>query len=188
MTTAESLLDQFSIATTLDEHPAINFSAWKLSVEDVASGAATLINPTGLLTTVMTDAEWDVYPANITANGITARPTETLHTSIVAGMTGRTISIHRYGNDRHEMWHKAKEQLKAALIRSLGNTLSATIAPPPIGFKMMSIQDIMTKVATKYATVNVTALDKMDSIMNTPLDHVTNLEPHLARLTRHINC
>ena len=61
MTTAEIKLDQqYTIATTLDEDPAINFFAWKLSVEDVASGAATLITPTGLLTTIMTDADvWE---------------------------------------------------------------------------------------------------------------------------------
>ena len=188
MTTAESKLDQqYTIAITLDEDPAINFFAWKLSVEDVASGAATLITPTGLLTTIMTDAEWDAYPVNITPHGITARPIEPNHAAIIAAMTGPTIAVHAYGNKKHEMWHKAKEQFKAALIRSLGPTLSATIAPPPIGFKMMSLLDIMTRVAAKYATVDVTALDRMEAIMNTPMDHVTNLEPHLAKLTRHIN-
>ena len=83
MTTKE---DQFTIATTLDEDPEINFFTWKLNIEDVAAFAATLIEPTGLLTVVMTDEEWAAYPANTvvvvaTANApattaITARPTE----------------------------------------------------------------------------------------------------------------
>ncbi len=52
MTTKE---DQFTIATTLDEDAEINFFTWKLNIEDVAAGAATLIEQTGLLTVVMTD-------------------------------------------------------------------------------------------------------------------------------------
>ncbi len=83
MTTKE---DQFTIATTLYEDPEINVFTWKLNIEDMAAGAATLIEPTGLLTVVMTDEEWAAYPANTvvvvaTANApattaITARPTE----------------------------------------------------------------------------------------------------------------
>ena len=103
MTTKE---DQFTIATTLDEDPEINFFTWKLNIEDVAAGAATLIEPTGLLTVVMTDEEWAAYPANTvavaaTANApattaITGRPTEPTHKPITAGMTGPTIAINRY--------------------------------------------------------------------------------------------
>ena len=47
MTTTESA-DQYHIATTLDVDPDINYFSWKLNVEDVAAGAATLIEPTGL--------------------------------------------------------------------------------------------------------------------------------------------
>ena len=61
MTTKE---DQFTIATTLDEDPEIIFFTWKLNIEYVAAGAVTLIEPTGLLTVVMTDEEWAAYPAN----------------------------------------------------------------------------------------------------------------------------
>ena len=194
MTTKE---DQFTIATTLDEDPEINFFTWKLNIEDVAAGAATLIEPTGLLTVVMTDEEWAAYPANTvavaaTANApattaITGRPTEPTHKPITAGMTGPTIAINRYANERHETWHNAKEQLKAAIIRSLGDTLSTTIGPPPNGFKMMTIRTILEQVALKYATIDWTSLDKMEDIMVTPLDNVMLLDAHLTRLTRHIN-
>jgi hypothetical protein len=86
-----------------------------------------------------------------------------------------------------EAWHKAKEQLKMAIIASLGPTLAAKIGPPPMGFKVMSIHAIMEAVSLKYATVDWTSLNKMDEIMMTPLDSVANLDKHLARLTRHIN-
>jgi hypothetical protein len=60
MTTPAALTaaDQFTIATTLNEDPEINFFVWRINVEDVAANSATLIEPTGLLTTVMTDTAW----------------------------------------------------------------------------------------------------------------------------------
>jgi hypothetical protein len=194
MTTKE---DKFTIASTLDEDPEINFFTWKLNIEDVAAGAATLIEPTDLLTVVMTDEEWAEYPANTvvvaaTANApattaLTARPTEPTYKPITAGMTGPTIAINRYANERHETWHTAKEQLKAAIIRSLGATLSTTIGPPPNGFKMMTIRTILEQVALKYATIDWTSLNKMEDIMVTPLDNVMLLDAHLTRMIRHIN-
>ena len=196
MTTTESA-DQYHIATTLDVDPDINYFSWKLNVEDVAAGAATLIEPTGLLTTVMSDAQWNAYPDNITitpAQGntqatttITPRPVEPKHKTIAAGMTGPQIAVIKYGNDRHETWHNAKEKLKASIIRSLGPTLAGTVGPSPLGFKVMNMRDIITKVEAKYATVDWTSLNKMDDIMMTPLDNIANLDQHLARLTRHIN-
>jgi hypothetical protein len=95
--------DQYTIAVTLDEDPEINYFGWRICVEDVAANAATLIEPTGLLTTVMTDAEWNAYPANTTitvatalaasTTTITARPVESTHRPIVTGMSGPAISI-----------------------------------------------------------------------------------------------
>ena len=129
MSTKDST-ELYAIATTMDVDPEINYFGWRLNVEDVAAGAATLIAPTGLLTSVMTDPEWDAYPANIsttpaTANAraqtvIAARPVEPTHREIRNGMTGPQIAVVKYGNDRHEIWHSAKEQFKASIIKSLG--------------------------------------------------------------------
>ena len=143
MTSSTNLIvaDQYSIAITLDDDPEINYFGWRINVEDVAANTATLIELTGLLTLVMTDAEWNAYPANTTITVATAnrpatttiatQPVEPRHRPIVNGMTGPAISIAQYGNKRHETWHNAKEQLKMAIVNSLGTTLATTIAPPP---------------------------------------------------------
>jgi hypothetical protein len=68
-------------------------------------------------------------------------------------MTGPAISIAQHGNKRHQARHNAKEQLKMAIVNSLGTTLATTVAPPPLGFKVMSISAIMDAVGQKYATV-----------------------------------
>jgi hypothetical protein len=139
--------DQYNIATMLDIDPEVNYFLWKINLEDVAANAAILIEATGLLSRVMNDEEWDNYPANAITNATTgaitiaARPTSPAHKPIVAGMTGPNIAICKYANDRHETWHNAKEQMKMAIITSLGATLAATIGPPPHGFKMMNINE-----------------------------------------------
>ena len=101
-------------------------------------------------------------------------------------MTNAAISVAKYTNDRHKTWHDSVTTLKHALIRSLGPTLSGTIAPPPDGFKMKSIQDIVTAVRTKFGVVDQVALNKMEEILTSPLDQVSNLDKHLAKLHQHI--
>jgi hypothetical protein len=68
--TTDSTTDQYTFATILDVDPEINYFPWRLKVDDVAAGAATLTEPTGLFTVVTNDANWRAYPENIvTDNG-----------------------------------------------------------------------------------------------------------------------
>ena len=46
----------------LEEDPEIAYFTWKVEAEDVASNAATVVEPTGLLTLIMKDNEWATYP------------------------------------------------------------------------------------------------------------------------------
>ena len=132
------------IGLSLDHDPELLYWTWKVHVENAASNMATLVQPTGLLSQVLTDPEWDAYAANRSLSpggtlAIVPRPAAPLHEPIVGGMTNAAISVAKYTNDRHKTWHDSVTTLKHALIRSLGPTLSGTIAPPPDGFKMKSI-------------------------------------------------
>jgi hypothetical protein len=101
-------------------------------------------------------------------------------------MTNAQISVAKYGNDRHEIWHKARETFKATLIRSLGPTLAGSIAPPPNGFKTIQAMEIMDAVEVRYGAVDQVALDRMAETLAAPLSNVRDLTKHLSRLTRHI--
>jgi hypothetical protein len=72
------------------------------------------------------------------------------------------------------------------IIRSLGSTLEGTIGPPPNGFTLLSVQQIVTAVKSKYGTVDQMALAKMEDILTSPLDHVQNVDKHLANLKQHM--
>jgi hypothetical protein len=53
------------IAINLEEDPELNILAWRLKVQEVASSLATSVAPTGLLTHILDDTEWNAHPANV---------------------------------------------------------------------------------------------------------------------------
>jgi hypothetical protein len=99
------------------------------------------------------------------------------------GMTNAAISVAKYDNERHLIWHTAQESFKSSLIRSLGPTLEGAIGPPPDGFKMISSRDIMANVKTRYGKVDQMTFARMEEVLATPLDHVQNLKRHMLMQT-----
>jgi hypothetical protein len=68
----------------------------------------------------------------------------------------------------------------------LGPTLEGTIGPSPDGFKNLTVHEIVNAVRTKYGTVDQMALAKMEEVLTSPLDHVANLDKHLASFKQHM--
>ncbi len=101
-------------------------------------------------------------------------------------MTNAQISVATYANDRHEVWHKAKETFQTGLIRSLGPTLAGTIDPPPNGFRNIALMDIMDAMYDRYSTVDQVALNRMEETLSSPLANIRDLSKHLAKLNRNI--
>ncbi len=120
--------------------PELNYLPWKVSVENFAASKATIIAPTGLLTDILSDTQWNNLPLNrATSPGgtltIALRPVPPTQSPITMGMTNATISVNKYENERHLTWHTAQTAFKCALIRSLGPTLERAIDPPLMGLK-----------------------------------------------------
>jgi hypothetical protein len=101
-------------------------------------------------------------------------------------MTNARISVAKYSNDRHLIWHEARTSLKTEIIRSLGPTLASTIGPPPVGFTTTTVPQIVAAVKGFYGTVDQMALIKMEDILAGPLDSVGNLDRHLANMRQHM--
>jgi hypothetical protein len=101
-------------------------------------------------------------------------------------MTGNAIAVAKYSNDRHQIWNEAKTVLKRGIVESLGPTLSATFGPPPHGFTLRSIRQILVDIRTKFANVDAVALEALEDHLLTPLESVYGLEKHVSRLTRYI--
>jgi hypothetical protein len=183
--------DNKSIDTSLEHDPELNYLPWKVSVENVAANKATIIAPTGLLTDILSDSQWDTLPLNrATSPGgtltIAPKPVPPTHVPITMGMTNAAIFVAKYDNERHLIWHTAQESFKNSLIRNLGPTLEGAIGPPPDGFKMISSRDIMADVKARYGKVDQMTFARMEEVLATPLDHVQNLEKHVATQKRHM--
>ncbi len=148
------------------------FFTWKVGVENYAANKATIVEPTDLLSSILADQEWNACALNRAHSpggtlNIAPRPLPPLHVPIIAGMTNSAISVAKYSNDRHQIWRDALATFKSRLIRSLGPTLEGTIGPPPDGFKLLAVQQIMDDVRTKYGTVDQMALAKMEEVLTT---------------------
>ena len=132
-----------TIDITMEVDPELTYLPWKVSVENFAASKAIVIAPSGLLTDILTDIQWDALPLNrvVSPGGtvtIMPRPTLPTHIPITMGMTNSAISVAKYENERHVIWHTAQANFKSSLIRSLGPVLEGTIGPPPDGFKTIS--------------------------------------------------
>ncbi len=149
------------------------------------------MDTSGLLILVLDDREWNAHSANqlVGIGGavtIAPRPVEPAHVPITAGMTNAQISVAKYTNDRHLIWHDARTALKNEIIRSLGPTLASTICPPPMGFTTIPVPQIVAAIKGFYGTIDQLALNKMEDILAGPLDSVGNLDKHLANMRQHM--
>ncbi len=56
------------ILTTLDEEPRVNFFPWELDVRNSATASCKTLCRTGLLSSLLKNAQWADYPTNITTD------------------------------------------------------------------------------------------------------------------------
>ncbi len=98
----------------------------------------------------------------------------------------RAISVAKYDNERDQIWHDSRVAFKLALIRSLGPTFEGAIGPPPEGFRMISVQNIMDDVKARYGRVDQVTFGRMEEVLARSLDHVQNLEKLISSQKRHM--
>ena len=104
-TSSDTLSDETLVSMELD--PELMFFTWKVGVENYAANKATIVEPTGLLSTILTDAEWQACALNRTHSpggtlAVAPRPLPPIHVPITGGMTNSAISVAKYNNDRHQ--------------------------------------------------------------------------------------
>ena len=56
------------------------------------------------------------------------------------------ITVARIRNKIRDDWMSAEQQLKLAVMDSVGDTIRHIIAPPPMAFQSMTISDIIKRV------------------------------------------
>ncbi len=113
------------ILTTLDEDPKLNYFPWQLNVRNAAAAMCKTITPRGLLSVVLEDDQWQVYPANISidaqgATAIAGRYTPPEHIEATSTMSSADLYVAKASNEERLQWVTHEEALKTAIVTSLG--------------------------------------------------------------------
>ncbi len=58
--------DPVEILTQLSDDPHVNFYPWEMDVQDASTTLARTLHPLGLLSSILTDRQWEEYPSNAT--------------------------------------------------------------------------------------------------------------------------
>ena len=77
---------------SMEHDPELMFFTWKVGIENYAANKATIVEPTGLLSSILSDPEWDSCSLNRNHSPggtltIAPRPAPPVHMPITAGMT-----------------------------------------------------------------------------------------------------
>ena len=178
---------QLRIRQTLDVDPEINFINWELNIQDVAAATARSVHARGLLSLVLNPTQWDTHVSNVTTddqgqNVIAQRYTPPEFTEIAAEMSPTEITVSRMRNKTRDDWMNAEQNLKLAIMDSVGETIRHIIAPPPFLFQNMTILDIIEEFRNIYGKTTRHTVKRIKEILSEKLDHVRNLRTHVAKM------
>ena len=157
-----------AIKQTLDIDPGINFINWELNVQDVAATTGrTIAGAQGLLGLVLNTAQWESHALNIRVNVeghqvIGQCYAVPAYVELDVDMSATEITITKARNKTREDWMIAEQNLKRAMMDSLGLATRQIIAPPPLCFQNMMPIDIIDAVRAHYGRTTTRTVRRLD--------------------------
>jgi hypothetical protein len=153
--------------------PRVNFFPWELEVRNEAASVCKTLCHTGLLSTLLTNAQWANYPTNITTdsqgNVVIAPPyVPQPYVQLNDQMSNVALMVARTSNEQTLEWITGEETLKAAIVKSLGRVIRQIIPDPNNGLTLMTISEIMDKVRAMYDRMRKTTNNSLAERM-TPM-------------------
>jgi hypothetical protein len=97
-------------------------------------------------------------------------------------MSATEITITKARNKTREDWMIAEQNLKRAMIDSLGLSIRHIIAPPPSCFQNMMSIDIIDAARAHYGKTTTRTVNRLDEILAEKLDNVKNFKIHAAKM------
>jgi hypothetical protein len=97
-------------------------------------------------------------------------------------MSATEITITKARNKTREDWMIAEQNLKRAMMDSLGLAIRHIIAPLPLCFQNMTPIDIIGAVRTHYGKTTTRTVRRLDKILAEKLDNVRNFKTHAAKM------
>jgi hypothetical protein len=179
---------QLQIKQTLETDPEINFINWELNMQNVAANAMrTIAGEQGLLSLVLNQAQWDTHALNISTDAhgqtvIATRFAAPAYVELEAKMSATEITIAKSRNKMREDRMVAEQNLKMAIMDSVGLTIRHIIAPPPLAFQNMLPIDIIDAVRKQYGQTTTRTVRRLEEILAEKLDNVRNFKTHAAKM------
>jgi hypothetical protein len=177
---------QLIIKQTLDTDPEIHYIPWELNIQDVATTKARNLHPRGLLLVVLNQHQWDTHALNTSiVDGHTVIANRCVlpdYQEVSEGMNASKITVARIRNKIRDDWMSAEQQLKLAVMDSVGDTIRHIIAPQTMAFQNMTISDIIEAVRSNYGKTTRHTIKGVKEILTEKLDNVRNWRSHSAKM------
>ena len=149
-----------TITPTLEFDPRINFPKWMRAVQTFAVKNYREVNrDRGLLTALLTDAQWDLHQLNRTPNAnpalpdvITPRPNVAMPADHPANATNAVVRIYERAVSVHDAYLEGLTTLSDALIASIGPANALLLADPINGMLQVTCVDIIAMMTVKHGT------------------------------------
>ena len=97
-------------------------------------------------------------------------------------MSANEITITKARNKTREDWMIAEQNLKRAIMDSVGLTIRHIIALPPLSFQNMTPIDIINAVRANYGKTTTRTVRRLNEILAEKLDNVRNFKIHAAKM------
>jgi hypothetical protein len=177
---------QLIIKQTLDTDPEINFIPWELNIQDVVATKARNLHARGLLSLVLNQKQWDAHALNISiVDGHAVIADRFLlpdFQQVSEEMIASQITVARIKNKIRDDWMSAEQQLKVAIMDSVGDTIHHIIAPLPLAFQNISIPNLIEAVRSTYGKTVRHTIKRVKEILSEKLDNARNWRTHSAKM------
>ena len=100
-------------------------------------------------------------------------------------MTSVALYVAKSSNDQITEWTTAEEDLKIAIVESLGPVVRQIVKHPQHGFTLLSIQEIMERVRTRYGKMRKNTRKNLEEKMSSRLASTDSFETHVSHLREH---
>jgi hypothetical protein len=192
----------YTITPSLVDTPRQHLEAWTESVETHARSMCSTHDVTGALTLVMSDAQWNLMPINLTnpvdvaagqAPVYRNRPAYPEPAAHANNAASAVVNIHRMATTRHNDFMFASSNLTTALLASIGtvNTDILRTTFPNFAPYMLTPIMIMETMANQHGVTTGDDVSKLLSPLSQALTSLSDLTKHMSsfllasqRLTR----
>ena len=183
-----------TITPTLDLNSRIKCPKWCRAVQTFAVlHYKDVCRRSGLLTAVLTDAQWPLHALNRTPalnpgdpDVITPRPDVAHPAPHAVNAPNAALRIFERQLTTHDAYLDGLSTLLDALILSIGPANALLLADPAHGMMLVTCGDVMAMMKLKHGTPQASDIASLKSSLTIPLKHLSDFSAHLSTFNENL--